>query len=105
MADSKLTSAAVADKPLPEIRCAVCKKVIPPDAEPYAMAGAPVDADHPIPFDAWCSRDCWMIETDPQDDDGPEPGEECGRWSNGRLTAHCSKAGSDECDWECPYGR
>jgi len=37
------------------------------------------------------------------DEDGPEPGEECGRWSNGRLTRYCSKAGTEECDFECPY--
>lgn len=30
-------------------------------------------------------------------------GEECGRWMNGRLTKSCSKAGSEECDFECPY--
>lgn len=30
-------------------------------------------------------------------------GSECGRWSNGRLTRWCSKAGSEECDFECPY--
>lgn len=36
-------------------------------------------------------------------EDGPEPGEECGRWDNGRLTHSCSKAGSEECDFECPY--
>lgn len=30
-------------------------------------------------------------------------GEECGRWSNGRLTKSCSKAGSEECDFDCPY--
>lgn len=30
-------------------------------------------------------------------------GEECGRWINGRLTKSCSKAGSEECDFECPY--
>lgn len=35
--------------------------------------------------------------------DNPDPGEECGRWSNGRLTNSCSKAGSEECDFECPY--
>lgn len=33
----------------------------------------------------------------------PWPGEECGRWSNGRLTKHCAKAGSEECEFECPY--
>jgi hypothetical protein len=30
-------------------------------------------------------------------------GEECGRWANGRLGKYCSKAGSEECDFECPY--
>ncbi len=34
-----------------------------------------------------------------------DPGEECGRWRNGRLSDHCLKAGSEECDWECPYSR
>lgn len=23
----------------------------------------------------------------------------------GRLGRYCSKAGSEECDWECPYSR
>jgi hypothetical protein len=32
-------------------------------------------------------------------------GEECGRWRNGRLDKHCTKAGSEECDFECPYSR
>jgi hypothetical protein len=36
-------------------------------------------------------------------DDIDEPGEECGRWANGCLTEFCSKAGSEECDFECPY--
>lgn len=43
---------------------------------------------------------------DPRDDfeeDGPEPGEECGRWINGILTSSCTKAGSEECDFECPH--
>lgn len=35
--------------------------------------------------------------------DGPEPGEYCGRWINGRLGRYCTKAGSEECDFECPY--
>lgn len=35
--------------------------------------------------------------------DGPEPGEECGRWRNGRLDRYCTKAGTEECDFECPY--
>lgn len=36
-------------------------------------------------------------------EDGPEPGEECGRWRNGRLGQFCAKAGTEECDFECPY--
>lgn len=32
-------------------------------------------------------------------------GADCGRWRNGRLDKHCSKAGSEECDFECPYSR
>ena len=62
-----------------------------------------------------------LIDADEWDDDGvggldtcPECGEnsyfcrchdgdECGRWDNGRLTSRCAKAGSEECDFECPY--
>ena len=29
--------------------------------------------------------------------------EECGRWRNGRLTRNCTKAGSEDCDFLCPY--
>lgn len=28
--------------------------------------------------------------------------QECGRWMNGKLGRHCSKAGSEECDCICP---
>ena len=41
------------------------------------------------------------------DDDGDEESdgsEDCGRWDNGRLMKQCRKAGSEECDWECPIG-
>lgn len=37
------------------------------------------------------------------DEDDYDAGDECGRWMNGRLTGSCLKAGSEECDWECPY--
>lgn len=30
-------------------------------------------------------------------------GDDCGRWRNGSMTSHCTKAGSEECDLECPY--
>jgi hypothetical protein len=43
---------------------------------------------------------------DPFEDDEPfeyDPGEDCGRWDNGRLGPHCTMAGTEFCDWECPY--
>lgn len=30
---------------------------------------------------------------------------DCGRWRDGRLGQQCSLAGTEECDWECPYSR
>jgi hypothetical protein len=30
-------------------------------------------------------------------------GDDCGRWSNGKLTRWCSQAGTEFCDFECPY--
>lgn len=40
---------------------------------------------------------------DPWDDDY-DPGDDCGRWDNGRLAKLCRLAGTEFCDWECPYG-
>ena len=40
----------------------------------------------------------------PPEDDEIWAGEECGRWRNGQLVDQCLKAGSEECDWECPIG-
>lgn len=48
----------------------------------------------------WAEHDDVDDEYDPDDED---PGDECGRWINGRLSNSCSKAGSEECDFECPY--
>lgn len=48
-----------------------------------------------------CGGECFADRDDELD--GPEPGEECGRWVNGRLGRYCSKVGSEECDFECPY--
>lgn len=45
-------------------------------------------------------EDC-ICDVDEELDD--DPGAECGRWSNGRLMKYCSKAGSEECDFECPH--
>lgn len=36
-------------------------------------------------------------------DDDIDPGQECGRWGNGKLTTSCSLAGTEFCDFECPY--
>ena len=41
---------------------------------------------------------------DEEDTDEDMPGDECGRWRNGTLGRACMKAGSEECDWICPYG-
>ncbi len=40
---------------------------------------------------------------DDYDDEPDDPGEECGRWINGALGQQCRLAGSEFCDWECPY--
>lgn len=32
-----------------------------------------------------------------------DPGDECGRWDNGKLGGSCSLAGTEWCDFECPY--
>lgn len=37
------------------------------------------------------------------EEEGPNPGDECGRWRNGKLSQYCAKAGTEECDFECPY--
>lgn len=53
-----------------------------------------------------CARtDDLRVEGDEEHDfDDEDPGDECGRWSNGRLTQHCALAGTEFCDFECPYG-
>lgn len=45
-------------------------------------------------------QDLNEIDEDFEDED---PGDACGRWSNGRLGQHCSQAGTEWCDFECPY--
>lgn len=42
-------------------------------------------------------------DNDFDEEDDYDLGEECGRWMDGRLTHSCTKAGSEECDFECPY--
>ena len=37
------------------------------------------------------------------DDEEDDFGDACGRWDNGRLGRHCTMAGTEFCDWECPY--
>lgn len=67
------------------------------------------------------SRDVWLHDFEDWGDDQNEAhcfdcgelhdmcechiGAECGRWRNGVLSDSCTKAGSEECDFECPYGR
>jgi hypothetical protein len=45
----------------------------------------------------------WDDHDESDDSEDFDLGEECGRWSNGRLTKWCTKAGSEECEFECPY--
>ena len=40
---------------------------------------------------------------DPDDEKGHDPGEDCGRWRNGRLGDYCLLAGTEFCDFDCPY--
>lgn len=37
------------------------------------------------------------------DDDEEDGGFDCGRWFDGRLTHSCARAGTEECDFECPH--
>lgn len=48
--------------------------------------------------------DAACIHDDDASDEEYDASEDCGRWNNGRLSKQCSKAGSEECDWECPIG-
>lgn len=37
-----------------------------------------------------------------------DPGEDCGRWdqnAKGGMSHQCRLAGTEFCDWECPYSR
>jgi len=38
-------------------------------------------------------------------DDADDPEAVCGRWDNGHLTFGCSMAGTEFCDWNCPYAK
>lgn len=49
--------------------------------------------------DDYLCPDCGQIE----DTCTCHAGDDCGRWCNGKLTKLCSKAGSEECDFECPF--
>lgn len=64
------------------------------------MSGAMIPAASSIDF---------PDEFDGDPDEGEfDLGEECGRWgSDGRpgLGRHCTKAGSEFCDWDCPHNR
>jgi hypothetical protein len=68
--------------------------------------------------DRACPGGCWWVDADlcsacagdfgPDDsDDGPfedDDGAECGAWFNGQFDySSCAKAGSEECDWKCPF--
>lgn len=69
------------------------------DFEPLGQEMADVfDDDFEDPDDGVC-EECGLIF----DECECHIGDECGRWRNGDLSESCSKAGSEECDFECPY--
>lgn len=37
------------------------------------------------------------------DESEDEAHDACGRWMNGKFTRSCSQAGTEYCDFECPY--
>lgn len=39
------------------------------------------------------------------EEDEYDPGADCGRWDNARLGKYCVLAGTEFCDFECPYSR
>ena len=69
-----------------------------PTPEEEAAAALEAEAGWVDPDDGVC-LDCGQIH----DVCECHVGENCGRWRNGRLSASCSKAGSEECDFECPF--
>lgn len=56
--------------------------------------GEDIDEEDDFPGCAYCGAN-------PEDCDC-EAEANCGRWNNGQLMPHCTKAGSEECDFECP---
>jgi hypothetical protein len=54
----------------------------------------------PAPDHDWTNYDDF---DDAGDEDDFDPGEECGRWLNGNLDRWCRLAGTEFCDFECPY--
>jgi hypothetical protein len=63
------------------------------DQQPAADADEFDDGDDGLCFDCGQLHDICECHV----------GDDCGRWNNGRLTSSCRKAGSEECDFECPY--
>ena len=53
---------------------------------------------------------CPYSDYAPDDEDGDssedeDPYPDCGRWFDPVLGEQCTKAGSEECDWDCPHSR
>lgn len=64
------------------------------------MNEAEREEDH-LDEDEGLCLDCQL----PHDECECHVGDECDRWRNGVLSPDCSKAGSEECDFECPFNR
>jgi hypothetical protein len=51
---------------------------------------------------------CPALDEDDYCDDERDPGEECGRWdqnAKGGMSPYCRLAGTEFCDFDCPYSR
>lgn len=73
-----------------------------PERKVRGYLGSTVDGgvdDHDEDVDDGTCFDCGQIH----DICECHVGDECGRWRNGSLSSRCMKAGSEECDFECPY--
>ena len=63
----------------------------------------PKAANQNAPERQWTQEEIDAEQEQYLEDDLSVPGDECGRWRNGSLGQYCAKAGTEECDFECPY--
>lgn len=54
----------------------------------------------------WCQSERERMNDGraPEEEDGEDDWEACGRWDNATLARHCWRAGTEDCVF-CPFGR